>query len=253
VSVGERQERTLGLLGDRGEVSVAALSRSLAVSEMTIRRDLEALERQGLLRRVHGGAISTTSRGYEPPFELRSGRNAEAKTRIAAMAASLVAPGEALIVDVGTTALALARQLAGRAGLTVLTPSLRAAEVLAHSHEMRVIVSGGIVRPGELSFVGDLAERAFNDLHCDVVYLGAGGIDASVGVTEFNLDDARVKRAAVASARRCVVLADSTKLGHITVASVCPVERIDVLITDEGAPQETLDRLRERDVEVLVA
>jgi len=253
MAVLERHDQTLKLLGDRGEVSVAALSRSLAVSEMTIRRDLEALERQGLLRRVHGGAISVVSRGYEPPFGLRAARSTEAKARIGALAASLISPGEALIIDVGTTALELARELADRSGLTVLTPSFRAAELLNRNADLRVIVTGGILRPGELSFVGDLAERAFADLHCDVVYLGAGGIDATVGVSEFNLDDARVKRAAVASARRCVVLADSSKLGRVAVASVCPVDRIDVLITDEGAPAETIERLRERDVEVLVA
>lgn len=244
---------TLQLLNERGEVSVADLSRDAGVSEMTIRRDLEALERQGLLRRVHGGAISVVSRGYEPPFGMRAGRNAAAKVRIAEKAASLIDDGDALILDVGTTALELARALSDRAGLTILTPSFRAAELLAPNPDLRVIVTGGIVRAGELSLIGDLAERAFADLHCDVVYLGAGGVDPLVGVTEFNLDDARVKRAAVSSARRCVVLADSTKLDRVAVASVCPIDRVDLLITDSDAPTETLERLRERDVEVLVA
>lgn len=243
----------LQLLEDRGEVTVADLSRAAGVSEMTIRRDLEALERQGLLRRVRGGAVTAVSRGYEPPYGLRAGRNLEAKARIAAKAASLVGEGETLIVDVGTTALELARSLAQRSGLTILTPSFRAAELLVPNPELRVIVTGGIARPGELSLIGDLAERAFADLHCDAVYLGAGGVDASVGVTEFNLDDARVKRAALASARRCVVLADSSKLDRVAVASVCPVDRVDVLITDDGASEALLAQLRERDVEVLVA
>ena len=253
MSVGTRHDHTLRLLENRGEVTVAELSHVLTVSEMTIRRDLESLERQGLLRRVHGGAISAISRGYEPPYGLRAGRAMEAKVRIARMAASLVAEGEAMVIDVGTTALELARALSSRMGLTILTPSFRAAELLMPNPDLRVIVTGGIVRPGELSLVGDLAERAFSDLHCDVVYLGAGGVDATVGVTEFNLDDARVKRAALASARRCVVLADSSKLDRVAVASVCPVDRVDVLITDEDAPEEVLARLRERDVEVLVA
>lgn len=253
VRVVDRHHHTLRQLDERGEVNVATLSLALEVSEMTIRRDLEALERQGLLRRVHGGAISVVSRGYEPPYGLRARRGVEAKARIARMAASLVGEGEALVIDVGTTALELARALSDRAGLTILTPSFRAAEALALNPDLRVILTGGILRAGELSQVGDLAERAFSDLHCDVAYLGAGGVDASVGVTEFNLDDARVKRAAVASARRCVVLADASKLDRIAVAKVCPIDRVDVLITDEDAPEELLAQLRERDVEVLVA
>jgi DeoR/GlpR family transcriptional regulator of sugar metabolism len=243
----------LQLLNERGEVTVADLSRAAGVSEMTIRRDLEALERQGLLRRVHGGAINVVSRGYEPPFGRRAGRSTQAKMRIAEKAASLVEDGDALIIDVGTTLLELARELSTRAGLTILTPSFRAAELLAPNPDLRVIVTGGIVRAGELSLIGDLSERAFADLHCDVVYLGAGGVHPEVGVTEFNLDDARVKRAAIESARRCVVLADSSKLDRVAVASVCPIDRIDVLITDSDAPAATLDALRELDIEVLVA
>jgi DeoR family transcriptional regulator of aga operon len=253
MNVTDRQHLALQALEDRGEVTVAELSREAAVSEMTIRRDLEALERQGLVRRVHGGAISPVSRGYEPPFALRAGRRGDVKVRIGERAARLVGEGEALIVDVGTTSLELARALADRTGLTILTPSLRAAEVLTQNPDLRVIVTGGIARAGELSLVGDLAERAFADLHCDTAFLGAGGIDPDAGVTEFNLDDARVKRAALASARRCVVLADSTKLERVAVASVCPLNRVDVLVTDEGAPEEILNRFREREVEVLIA
>lgn len=253
MNVSARHELALELLSESGEVSVAELGRRAGVSDMTIRRDLEALERRGLVRRVRGGAIAAASRGYEPPFALRSGRHADVKARIGRRAASLVRDGEALIIDVGTTPLELARALSDRTGLTVLTPSLRVADVLTHNPDMRVIVTGGIARAGELSLIGDLAERAFTDLHCDTVFLGAGGIDATVGVTEFNLDDARVKRAAVASARRCVVLADSTKLGYVAVAAVCPLQRVDVLVTDDGAPPEVLDAFRERDVEVLMA
>jgi DeoR/GlpR family transcriptional regulator of sugar metabolism len=253
MKVGERHDLALRSLQAHGEVSVAALSRETGVSEMTIRRDLETLERQGLLRRVHGGATNVVSRGYEPPFALRASRNGELKARIGERAAAMVSEGEALIIDVGTTPLELARALASRTGLTVLTPSLRAADLLSPNPELRVIVTGGIARAGEMSLVGDLAERAFADLRCDTVFLGAGGIDPDAGVTEFNLDDARVKRAALASARRCVVLADSAKLERIAVASVCPLERVDVLVTDDGASEQVLDRFREREIEVVIA
>ena len=240
-------------LADHGEVSVSELSRVAGVSEMTIRRDLENLEREGLLKRVHGGAISRVSRGYEPPFALRSGRGESAKERIGRLAATLVAENETLILDVGTTTLALARNLLDGAGLTVVTASLHVAHALSVHDELRVIVTGGIARPGELSLIGDLAERAFDELHCDTVFLGAGGVDADAGVTEFNLDDARVKRAALRSARRCVVLADATKLGKVALGAVCPLARVDVLVTDASASDEVLAPLRDSGVEVLTA
>jgi DeoR/GlpR family transcriptional regulator of sugar metabolism len=240
-------------LADHGEVSVSELSRVAGVSEMTIRRDLENLEREGLLKRVHGGAISRVSRGYEPPFALRSGRGENAKERIGRLAATLVAENETLILDVGTTTLALARNLLDGAGLTVVTASLHAAHALSVRDELRVIVTGGIARPGELSLIGDLAERAFDELHCDTVFLGAGGVDVEAGVTEFNLDDARVKRAALRSARRCVVLADATKLGKVALGAVCPLARVDVLVTDTSASDEVLAPLRDSGVEVLTA
>jgi DeoR/GlpR family transcriptional regulator of sugar metabolism len=244
---------TLEALTEHGEVSVAELSRDAGVSEMTVRRDLEALEREGLLRRIHGGAINAVSRSYEPPYALRAGRQSEAKARIGTVAAGLLSEGETAILDVGTTALELARALGKASALTVLTPSLRAAELLAGNAALRVIVTGGIARPGELSLVGSLAERAFEELHCDMVFLGVGGIDADAGLTEFNLDDTRVKRAALASARRCVVLADATKLGKVAFAHICPLQRIDVLVTDSGAGEDALAPVREAGVEVLVA
>jgi DeoR family transcriptional regulator of aga operon len=184
---------------------------------------------------------------------LRSGRDEDAKERIGALAATLVAENETLILDVGTTTLALARALADAQGLTVVTPSLRVAEALSVNQALRVIVTGGITRHGELSLIGDLAERAFAELHCDTVFLGAGGVDAQAGVTEFNLEDTRVKRAALASARRCVVLADASKLGRVALASICPLERVDVLVTDSDASEEALADIRESGVEVLTA
>jgi len=248
-----RRQLCLERLAENGEVTVAELSQAAEVSEMTIRRDLEQMERERLLKRVHGGAISPVSRGYEPPYALRSGRREDAKERIGRLAASLVSENETLVIDVGTTTLALARRLVDAAGLTVVTPSLRAADVLSVTPDLRVIVTGGITRPGEQSLVGDLAERAFDELYCDTVFLGAGGVDAAAGVTEFNLEDTRVKRAALGSARRCVVLADASKLGKVALASVCPLDRVDVLVTDSSAPEEALAAIRDNGVEVLTA
>lgn len=249
----DRRHLTLETVSERGDVSVADLSDLTGVSEMTVRRDLEALEREGLLRRVHGGAMSAVSRSYEPPFALRRGEHTEAKARIGALAASLLSNGDTAVIDVGTTTLELARALKGNGGLTLLTPSLRVVDELAGNAEVRLIVTGGTVRPGELSLVGDLAERAFEALHCDTVFLGVGGVDARAGLTEFNLDDTRVKRAALATARRCVVLADASKLGKVAFARICTLERVDVLVTDSGASEAALEPIRDAGVEVLIA
>ena len=234
-------------------MSVAELSREAGVSEMTIRRDLEALERTGALRRVHGGAISGVSRSYEPPFALRAGRCGDAKERIGRLAASLVSDGDSLVIDVGSTTLELARALRDASRLTIMTPSLRVADELAENAGLRVIVTGGTVRPGERSLIGDLAERAFEELHPDVAFLGVGGIDGGAGLTEFHLEDTRVKRAALDSARRCVVLADSTKLGKVAFARVCALDRVDVLVTDSDADPAALEPIHQAGVEVLTA
>jgi DeoR/GlpR family transcriptional regulator of sugar metabolism len=251
VDVRRRRELALESLQERGELSVAALSRTAGVSEMTIRRDLEALEREGLLRRVHGGAVRMAPRGYEPPFALRAVREAEAKRHIGALAAQLVSAGDTIVIDMGTTALELARALRDATGLTVITPSLRAAELLLPNPALRVIVTGGIARHGELSLIGEQSEHAFAGLNSDLLFLGAAGVSAREGVTDFHLDEVRVKRAALASARRCVVLASAAKLGEVALAPVCPLEQVDVLVTDAGAPEETLAEIRECGVDVV--
>lgn len=240
------------ILQDRGEVSVAELSETAGVSAMTIRRDLEILERGGALRRVHGGAISLASRGFAAPYSVRASRHADGKERIGCTAAGLLGECETVVLDVGTTTLQVARALSDRRGLTVITPSLRIADVLSQNNDIRLMVTGGIVVPSELSLVGDAAEEAFARLRFDTYVMGVGGIDSDSGVTEFSLEDARVKRAALASVRRCIVVADSSKLGRVTFAQVCPLERVDVVITDDAATAEQIEALETEHVEVVV-
>jgi DeoR/GlpR family transcriptional regulator of sugar metabolism len=218
---------------------------------MTIRRDLEILEHEGALLRVHGGAISLASRGYLPPYTIRASRNEDTKDRIGQAAAGMLAERETLVLDVGSTTLAVARALRERRNLTVLTFSLRAANVLSESRGIRLMLTGGTVSPVELSLVGDLAEEAFARLRFDTFIMGVGGIDVDAGCTEFSLDDARVKRSALPSVKRCIVVADSSKLGRVSFAQVCPLDRVDVLITDKDASDEKIAALRDAGVEVL--
>jgi len=232
-------------------VVIGELAEQFDVSEMTIRRDLEELESKGFARRVRGGAIATVSRGYEPPWATRATEAREAKQRIAEAAAGYIEFGETAILDVGTTTLALARCLRGRGGLTIVTPSLQAAVELGGDPNARVIMTGGIVRPGELSLVGSLAEDTFSHFNCDVLFLGVGGIDAEKGLTEYNLDDTRVKRVAMRAAGRTVALADRSKLGRVCLAMIGSLSEIDVLITDAAPDHPLLPAARDAGVEVV--
>lgn len=240
-------------LGARGEVTFADLADEFGVSEMTIRRDLESLEADGLARRVRGGAISVVSRSYEPPLTVRAATASAAKSAIGAAAAALINDGDTVVLDVGTTTLALARALHGRRGLTVVTASLPIAIELGNDPDVRVLVTGGQVRAGELSLTGGMAEDAFGSLNCDLAFIGVAGVCATPGLTEYNPDDARVKRAALGAARRAVVLADSSKLGRVAFATIAPLSAIDALVTEAHGERAALGDIAAAGVQVISA
>ncbi len=247
----ERRQHILMLLDQKGAITVAELCRQFGVSEMTVRRDLAALERRGLLRRVHGGAVSARGRSYEPPFLVRSGQQVEEKQRIAEAAVALIHDGDSIALDVGTTTLEIARRLEKVRNLTIVTPSLHIANVLANVPQNRLILTGGILRPGELSLVGHLAERVFQELYVDKLFLGIGGLDLEAGLTEYNLEDAQVKRAMLRSAKECIVVTDSSKLGRVAFAAVAPLSAMDTLITDSNADSAIIARLQEQGIQVI--
>ncbi|HEY6788803.1 MAG TPA: DeoR/GlpR family DNA-binding transcription regulator, partial [Trebonia sp.] len=198
----QRRQAVLRRLAAHGEAGFTELAGEFGVSEMTIRRDLESLEADGLARRVRGGAISVVSGSYEPPLSVRAATASGAKAAIGSAAAALVNDGDTVIIDVGTTTLELARALHGRRGLTVVTASLPIAVELGNDPDVRVLVTGGEVRHGELSLAGGMAEDAFTGFNCDLAFIGVAGVCATPGLTEYNPGDARVKRAAIGAARR---------------------------------------------------
>ena len=249
----DRRRRIAELLAVRGEVEFGDLAVQFDVSEMTVRRDCELLEQEGVGRRVRGGMASAVSRAYEPPMPMRLAVEASAKQSIGAAAAGLVSDGDTLIVDVGTTTLELARHLKGRHGITVVTASLPIALELGNEPGIRVMVTGGSIRPGELSLTGGVAEDMIHQVNADIAFLGVAGVSASVGLTDYNPEDTRVKRAAIGSARRSVVLADASKLGRITFSTVAALAEVDTLVTDASAAKSELESLRSAGLEVIVA
>jgi DeoR/GlpR family transcriptional regulator of sugar metabolism len=248
----QRHQTIINLLENQGAVSVSDLVKQFGVSEMTIRRDLDILENQGLLRRVHGGAVSRRGRSYEPPFLLRSSENLESKIRISEAAVDLIQNGDSITLDVGTTTLEIARHLHNKQDLTVITPSLQIANELINHPGIRLIVTGGILRFGELSMVGHLAERIFEDFFVDRLFLGAGAVDLNAGVSEFNVEDALVKRAMIKTAKSVVLVADSSKFQQVAFTSVIPLADTNTIVTDKDLDPNLAAQIRAAGIELIL-
>ncbi|QMV20644.1 DeoR family transcriptional regulator [Streptomyces sp. SCUT-3] len=238
----DRLRRITEAVREAGRLSVAELAELTGASEMTVRRDLEVLADQGVLERYRGGASSLLLRGEEPPFALRVQEGAEAKRRIAAEVAGLIADGESVVVDSGTTCLEVARALRNRR-LTVMPLSLHAANALVGAPRLKLLLPGGEPRPGELALTGPLAEASLAALRFDTAVVGCCGIGAADGLTAYDLADAAVKRAAIASARRVVAVADAAKFTRTALARVAPVTALDAVVTEEAAPEEQVEAL----------
>ncbi|ASY31382.1 MULTISPECIES: DeoR/GlpR family DNA-binding transcription regulator [unclassified Streptomyces] len=242
----------------RGGVRVNELTKRLGVSDMTVRRDLDALARQGAVEKVHGGAVPPAeASSHEPGFEAKSGREQGAKESIARVAAELVAPGTAIALSGGTTTYALAQRLVEVPELTVVTNSVRVADVFHRAHEGRqgratVVLTGGVRTPSD-SLVGPVADAAIASLHFDLLFLGVHGISARAGLSTPNLAEAETNRRLVAAARRVIVVADHTKWGTVGLSSFAPLSAVDTVVTDEGLPREAREELAERVEAVLVA
>lgn len=231
MSTKARQNEILRLLSHDGEQHIPELSTMFGVSEMTIRRDLTQLAASGLVVRTHGGASPVQSSSFEPMFEHRVRTHAEAKEQIARLVAQQIEDGQTVILDGGSTGLAVAQALVGRR-LTVCALNLRVAHILSGNVATRVIVPGGMVRTHELSFVGSETERSLGQYNFDVYVLTASGLDTAAGLTEWNAEDAAVKRAALASARRTIAACDASKFGQVAFAHICHLKDVHTVVSD---------------------
>ncbi len=253
----ERRRQIVEQVQKSGVVTVATLCENFDVSDMTIRRDLRELNREGLLRRVHGGAVSNLGRSYEPPLKLRSTRQMDAKKAIGAEAANMIVDGDSVAFDVGTTTFEIARVLEGKHNLTIITASLPIANYVVSNYsltsDIRLILTGGILRPGELSMTGHIATNTYEGLHVDKAFIGVGGISIEDGLTEYNLEDALVKKPLIQNAREKIVVADSSKLGRTTFTAIAPLSIVDTIITDTDAPLAIIKKLKTLGIKVLLA
>ncbi|MFF1357586.1 MULTISPECIES: DeoR/GlpR family DNA-binding transcription regulator [unclassified Streptomyces] len=249
----QRRALILDEVRRRGGVRVNELTRKLGVSDMTVRRDLDALARQGVLEKVHGGAVPVVEAStHEPGFEAKSGLELSAKEDIARTAAALAAPGTAIALSGGTTTYALAHHLLDVPDLTVVTNSVRVADVFHGAQRSSgqrqgaatVVLTGGVRTPSD-SLVGPVADQAIAALHFDVLFLGVHGISLEAGLSTPNLAEAETNRRLVQSARRVVVVADHTKWGTVGLSSFASLDQVDTLVTDAGLPAEVRAEISE--------
>jgi DeoR family fructose operon transcriptional repressor len=231
----ERRARILRALDNAGTLTTDELADELQVSGETIRRDLIRLDRQRQLRRVHGGAMAaSTIRGEEAPYPQRAEADTDAKRRIGELAASLVSPGQTLILDVGTTTLAVARALPPTFHGTVLTCSLLAAAEIAGREGVEVLIAPGRVRGGDLAVSNSLTIQFFDGVRADIAFLGTGGISPDHGLTDFYIDEIATRRIIIANSNTAYALADATKLGSVAPHHVCGLDEITAVITDRA-------------------
>jgi len=250
---GERRVRIGALLARNGSVRVNELSRLLRVTEVTVRNDLDAMAREGLLVRDRGGAIAHTSTSLSTAFEKRAVEHAEQKRRIGRAAAALVGTGETIILDAGSTVMEMARNLAEEKSLTVVTTGLNIAAQVGALPKVHVLVVGGFLSSETISTVGTIAERELEHLIVDKLFLSTQAFDAETGLTDVSLDVARVKAAMIRSARRIILLADSSKWGNSTFAKIASLKEIDILITDNGLSDKARKAIRRFDIELIEA
>jgi DeoR/GlpR family transcriptional regulator of sugar metabolism len=245
----QRLSELIDVLRRDGRVDVATSAAEFGTVELTIRRDLDVLVARGVARRTRGGAVNLLMLGEELPFAMREIEALDSKRRIAAAVAELIADGEAIGLDSGTTVAETARALIGRR-LTVMPLSLHAAMALVGSSSVRLILPGGEARAEELAMVGPLALAGIAALRFDTVVLGCCGVSPDRHVMAHDLGDAAVKQALLAAARRSVLAVDGAKFGRGALAVVCELAAVDVVVTDDSAPASAVAALRAAGVQV---
>ncbi|WNG87668.1 DeoR/GlpR family DNA-binding transcription regulator [Mycobacterium sp. ITM-2016-00317] len=248
-----RRERIVELVSARRSISSDELAEALGVSVETVRRDLRTLDETRQLQRVRGGAIHAEVRtsNKEPSFTDRTILAADAKNAIGESAAQLLVGANTVFVDIGTTAIAVARAMLGSFTGTVITPSMWVAEVLSSGSDIDVFMPGGKVRGGDMSISGSTARAFLRDVNPDVAFLGTGGIDIGAGLTDFELQEVDIKRTVLQNSQRSYALADSSKFMTRAPFKVCDLSELTGIITDPDLPSDTLDSFVAGGVEIL--
>jgi DeoR family transcriptional regulator, aga operon transcriptional repressor len=254
----KRAKEILRLLLNHGKTSVEELTELFSTSPASVRRDLVRLEERGLVHRTHGGALLAGQAVYEPfrfdaSFRVREERFAQEKQRIAVAAAQMIQEGETIGFTAGTTTTQVARSLRHRNDLHIITNAVNIGMELSSSNGLDTTMTGGSMRwPGAFSLIGPTAIESLNVVVMDRVFIGVCGVDPGRGATTIEADEAAVFRAMARRARQVVVVSDSSKVGMVSPAVICPAEDIDVLITDDGISQDAIQAFTSCGVKIVI-
>ena len=246
----ERRNSILELINKNNTVTNGELISTFGISIETVRRDLAYLENAGLIQRVYGGAVKKGYIKTEPAYLNREKDNVKEKELIAIKAESLISANDSVFFDLGTTALFVARAVDVNKNITSFTNALRTAIELSDKG-VNVVVSGGMVRNGEYSVYGALAENNMKNFNVDKAIIGAGGVTEN-GVTDFIIEEASLRSQIIKNAREVIVVCDYSKFNIRAICNVCDIEDIDVLVTDSKAPKTVLDKIRKKGVKVII-
>jgi DeoR family transcriptional regulator, fructose operon transcriptional repressor len=246
----ERRNHILSVLHKDGKIEIEAVAAELNVSPMTIRRDLALLEEQGMAHRTHGGAVIYNGLYREVPYKSKETTKMEEKERIGQEASKLVKEGHTLLLDAGTTTLAIARAIKGIGNLTVITNDLKIALELNEDSNVRVFCLGGLVQSGLGITLGSQGEEFLSNIRVDICFVATPAIDLDWGITNPSIEKANIKKKMIKIADQVILVADHTKFYKKAFAHVADIKDIDVLITDSKVDQKTLDAIQSLGVEV---
>ncbi len=249
----ERRSIIINELNLKGKVSVSELSNMFKVSAVTIRNDLSQLEQKNVLIRARGGALKLDPVGIDYPISEKDKIHIEAKKLIGAKASEFVNEQDTIMIDSGTTAMELVRNLADHKELTVITNALNIANQLSKNSNINVIIPGGFLRKKSFSLIGTPAEKSFRNYYCDKLFLGVDGLDIDFGLTTPNIEEAHLNSTMIDMSNQVIVLADSSKLFKRSLAYICPVSKIDILITDNEISKDKKNALENLGIKVVIA
>ena len=247
----ERRNAILAKLATDGKVIVSDLSEEFNVTEETIRRDLEKLDKEGLAKKTYGGAIVSETHGQDLPFNVRKRVNANLKEAIAQKIAELISDRDSIILDASTTAICVTKYIKNKENITLLTNSVEILLDLADKSGWNILSTGGSLKNGSLALVGASAEKTIRSYHVDIAVCSSKGIDMRMGISDSNEKDAQIKEAIFTAADKKILAIDSTKFDKRSFVSVGDIRDIDIVVTNEKPSDEWIEFFRKHQIELI--